>query len=305
MLANIHLNPGIVLDPSLTEVVEKLALKHPSWVFRSISKVDGAAYSGYESHLRDVAHNAERTDGSKYTRFVTVLQDDLNAGSIHVDRAYSRRSDQNWRYEIRSPRIENGRNGNTIQTRDAAVAVRAASRNFLAPSLPEMLHKAVDAARDSLNNTLRDLARPLERGQFSPPLATMQISLYNLLKGVPFDERAIRDAFLRNNFEEALANFELAQQMQVQPVRGVIVFRGNYVYLNRTMTQVAEGKPTGSDPAPYDKDEVIKGEVHTRAFEELPQAWQDKIAVLQLMKDTELVLNVGYRFNESTFLIVE
>jgi hypothetical protein len=300
VLANIHLNDGIDLDPDLAVVVEKLALKHPSWVFRSNATPDSNPSEYGSKHLSrwyDNRVNASvllSTDGKKYVRTVAVLQDGLSAGRITVDRDYNRRASQNWQYEIVSPRIANGRKGEKLTTRDAGVAVRTASKHFMAPSLSEMLSKAVAEARSNLESTLRDLERPIERGQFCPDVTTMQITLYNLLKGVPFDERNIREKLLSDKYEAALADFELGRHMRVlmPSMRGLIAFRGQYVFTR------------DGDPTPYYQREVETAAVSTAPFEELPTAWQEKIAVLQLMRDSELVLDVGYRQNESTFLIV-
>lgn len=299
MLANIHINDGIDLDPDLAVVVEKLALKHPSWVFRSNAVPDSNPAQYSAKHLSRwyddrVSANILSTDGKKYVRTVAVLQDGLSAGRITVDRDYNRRASQNWQYEIVSPRIANGRKGEKLTTRDAGTAVRTASKHFMAPSLGEMLSKAIGQAHISMGSTLRDLERPIDRGQFCPSLETMQLTLYNLLKGVPFDERDIREKMLSDKYEAALANYELAKQMRthVPTLRGIIAFRGQYVYTR------------DGDPHPFNQQEVEKAAVSTVLFEELPIAWQEKLAVLQLMKDSELVLDVGYRENESTFLIV-
>lgn len=298
MLANIHLNDGISLDPDLAVVVEKLALKHPSWVFRSNAVPDSNPSEYSSKHLSrwydNPVANPLGGDTKKYVRTVAVLQDGLSAGRITVDRDYNRRASQNWQYEIVSPRIANGRKGEKLTTRDAGVAIRTASKHFLAPSLSEMLSKAVGEARSSLDSTLRDLERPIERGQLCPDVMTMQITLYNLLKGVPFDERNIREKMLSDKYEAALADFELGRHMRVlmPRMRGLIAFRGQYVFTR------------DGDPTPYYQRDVETAAVSTAPFEELPTAWQEKIAVLQLMRDSELVLDVGYRQNESTFLIV-
>lgn len=295
MLANIHLNDGITLDPDLAVVVEKLALKHPSWVFKNnaVPEDNPSEYSS-KAHSRwyqNPVAGGEGT-GKRYVRSITVLQDGLHAGQITVDRDYSRRSSQGWKYDVRSPRIDNGRKGHVLSTRDAGVATRAASRNFAAPSVVEMLVRATEGARMGLGSTLRDLERPIDRGQFCPNVEVMQIALYKLLKGIPFDERGLRESLLSDKYEAALANYELAHAMRVHPMRGLIAFRGQYVYLK------------DGDPNPWHEGDAVKMEATAATFEELPQSWQDKIAVLQLMKDSELVLDVGYRHNESTFLIV-
>lgn len=299
MLANIHLNDGISLDPDLAVVVEKLALKHPSWVFKNSAVSHDNPTEHSSNHVKRwyenrVDQGVEHKTGKRYVRTVAVLQDGLAAGRITVDRDYNRRATQNWLYIIYSPRINNGRKGDRLTTRDAGVAVRTASKHFLAPSLGEMLGKAVGEARSSLDSTLRDLERPIDRGQYCPSIETMQLALYNLLKGVPFDERDVREKMLSDKYEAALANYELAKQMRAHAptLRGIIAFRGQYVFTR------------DGDPQPYDQQEMEKAAVSTAAFEELPTAWQEKLAVLQLMKDSELVLDVGFRQNEFTFLIV-
>jgi hypothetical protein len=42
----------------------------------------------------------------------------------------------------------------------------------------------------------------------------------------------------------------------------------------------------------------------TKEYEELSQGMQDKIAVLQLMQDNEMVRNVGFRAKAGVFLLV-
>lgn len=287
MLANIKLNPGITLDPQLALVVEKLALKHPTWVFRSRAvEADPATGKPAVGTWYKPVYGSEDIVNGAYTRDITVVQDNLVAGKISVDRSYSRRSDQGWHYVLNSTRINNGRKGHQLTTRDAAVAIRTASRTFLAPSLTEMAATAIDHASSALQATFRDLERPIERGQYCPSTTCMQIALYKLLKGIPFDERELRDKLLSDKYEEALANYELAQEMRLAKMKGVIAFRGQYAYL--------------LDTASIDEAAVATA----RPFEELPPSWQEKIAVLQLMRDNELVLNVGYRQNESTFMIV-
>jgi len=40
-------------------------------------------------------------------------------------------------------------------------------------------------------------------------------------------------------------------------------------------------------------------------YEQLPQAWQDKIAVLQLLQDSELARDIGYRYSRHSFVIIK
>ena len=40
-------------------------------------------------------------------------------------------------------------------------------------------------------------------------------------------------------------------------------------------------------------------------YEEMPIPWQERIAVLQLITDGELVRDTGYRMNETHFRIIK
>jgi hypothetical protein len=47
-----------------------------------------------------------------------------------------------------------------------------------------------------------------------------------------------------------------------------------------------------------------KSEPQLVPFEALPLEWQNRLAVLQLMEDNEVVKDVGYRVDADKFLIV-
>jgi hypothetical protein len=49
----------------------------------------------------------------------------------------------------------------------------------------------------------------------------------------------------------------------------------------------------------------LEGETAFKSFDELPEYMQNSIGVLQLMEDGELVDDVGYRLNDTNFLILE
>jgi hypothetical protein len=47
------------------------------------------------------------------------------------------------------------------------------------------------------------------------------------------------------------------------------------------------------------------GDTAYKSFDELPESMQNAISVLQLMEDGEVVDDVGYRHDDTHFLIVE
>jgi len=47
-----------------------------------------------------------------------------------------------------------------------------------------------------------------------------------------------------------------------------------------------------------------QGDIGFFGFDLLPVAWQERIAVLQLMEDHEVVRDVGYRYNATHFFIL-
>jgi hypothetical protein len=87
-------------------------------------------------------------------------------------------------------------------------------------------------------------------------------------------------------YETIIANYELGRHLEDQAtnnnVLDVVVHDGVFV--------VAE--PNTDTP-------------RRMAYEEMPIPWQERIAVLQLVSDGELVRDTGFRVNESWYRIIK
>ena len=96
--------------------------------------------------------------------------------------------------------------------------------------------------------------------------------------------KQIIETFDSEQFEKAMGEYELATDFEM--------LRGD----NKT-TIIAE----------KDGQYIFRDEhdvIMALEYASLPQTWQERIAVLQLMEDNELVRDVGYRYNDKHFMIV-
>jgi hypothetical protein len=104
-----------------------------------------------------------------------------------------------------------------------------------------------------------------------------------------------RATVMNAKYENALSEYMLAQHMRHHP-DGVIPIclmpEGLYAFFTG-------GELLGP------KEKADKADVQLVPFEALPELWQDRLAVLQLLSDREMVKDVGYRLNDLNFLIVK
>ena len=121
-----------------------------------------------------------------------------------------------------------------------------------------------------------------------------QMYLHSLFMGTPPNpehETILRETILSQKFEEGLSKYLLANAMQNHKYKVISIIDGDYcMYAN--------------DEKYPNKVEASKAEVLALPFEGLPTKFQDKLAVLQLMEDNEVVLDVGYRLNSDAFAVV-
>jgi hypothetical protein len=89
-----------------------------------------------------------------------------------------------------------------------------------------------------------------------------------------------------SEYETMIANYELGRQLEGQvddeSVLDVVIHDGMFVV-----------------------SEPTKNEHRRMTYEEMPIPWQERIAVLQLITDGELVRDTGYRMNETHFRIIK
>ena len=288
MNPNVQIPEDRLLDPMLAEFVSKLSMDKPNWFFR-LTK-DKANYNGTLQGVR-IADESKR-----YVRALDVIQDNRIAGAVLVELEYRYRGDNRLNYVVVSNRIDNGRRGNKMATTKVDIAVRNAKKYFDPPRTGELLYDMMDDARDRLGRALAGLkSHVANHHAFNSGRGMIaQQYLHAVLTGAPVNlqhETELRGAFCTTKYEEELSKFLLAQSMQNRIYRTVAIIEGDYCMF-------------ADDTVVSCKDEAAKAAVLSLTFEQLPEDYQSKIAVLQLMQDNEVVLDVGFRLSETTFLVV-
>jgi hypothetical protein len=191
-------------------------------------------------------------------------------------------------YEIKSWRIETFRGGqNTTRTEKLDIAARKVKKSFVRMDNTEFLTKAIDAVESNLRNTLHTLRKNIYDRRLVKDIVYLQKWAYCVVRNLPVPDeinKQIKETFDSDQFEKAMGEYELATDFGTlfDNKKTVVVAEkdGHYVF--------------------RDEHDVIM----TVEYANLPQAWQERIAVLQLMQDEELVRDVGYRYNDRNFMIV-
>ena len=284
MYANIQLPSNLALDPFLAELVNKLALDMPSFTFstKGISKQD-LNYATSPSALQD--REAKPPEGTQFLREIRVYAGAEHLGSLAIDRRYKSRGGGDDVYCIKSWRIDNQRgNANTSSTSKLGGAVRIVKKTFIPMNVAEIVGKASSDLHHAYVGALRDLSRPIDQSNMTPSTTVMQRYVYLLLRKEEIPDgvdKAVRDAMLSERYEKAMLEYMLAAKMRDKQM--AVVVQHNNLFLHRRVTP-----------------DVIE----QNTFDELPLAVQNAVAVLQLMEDGELVDDIGFRFNDRNFLIV-
>lgn len=280
--ANIRLPADRLIDPYLKVLVDKLALNNPKWAF-STNKDSQSMAIGFK--YGDPTGQAP--EGFAYTRTIFVREEGEMLGQISVDSGY-RRNSYKPLYEIKSWRIATVRGGQNItRTEKLDIAARKVKKSFVRMDHSEFLKKAIDAVESNLRDALGTLRKPVAHRTLVKDIVYLQKWAYCVVRNLPVPDeinKQIKETFDSEQFEKAMGEYELAADFGI-------------LFDNKETMVVAE----------KDGHYVFRDEhdvIMTVEYTNLPQAWQERIAVLQLMQDDELVRDVGYRYNDRNFMIV-
>lgn len=291
-IANLQIPEDLILDPMLADLVKQLSMDKPNWFFRERKRRTGRSYFKHKLNSHGLA---DAPEGKSYLREVDVIQDGRSAGTVAVDIEYRYRGENRLNYVVCSDRINNGRKGNVMRTTKLDVAVRNAKKHFDPPKTGELLWDAAQAACESRDRVLSELSNAIHHHRMSGSNSVLQMQQFvrAMLSGQPVDkqlESELRTELFSPKYEETLANYMLADAMRGYQYVALSLIEGDY-------HMFADGEMVGS------REAAAKATMWYGSFEQLPEEVQNKIAVLQLMQDKELVLDVGFRYNDSTFLI--
>ena len=288
---NVNLPAEYVLDPTLKELIDKLALRHPTFTF-STKGMNSEALKNWVSTTprrgSRVELAATREDGLSYLRKVNAHCGSELLGSVSLDIRYLRTGSEVV-YAIASWRIKNERGSqNLTRTAKLDVAVRTAKQVFIPQNVNELMVKAESTISDALSQAVADLRRPIAHGALVRSTLDVQQYLFHHFGGVEIPagvEQSVKSTFTSAKYITAMSEYELTEHMSNKPMRYIHVHNGGYL-----MWQ--------------DNENGERGAVY-RTLEELPDQMQSHISVLHLMQDNELVRDVGYRLNSDNFAVLE
>ena len=285
--ANIQLPSNLTLDPFLAELVDKLALDMPAFTFttKGMSKHD-INYNTSKSSIQD--RTIVPPEGAEFLRMVRAYKGAEYLGSLSIDTRYSRVGPTEKIYCIKSWRIDNQRgNANTSSTTKLMGAVRIVKKTFLPMIATEIIEKASGEINSAFNGAIRDLVRPIQHSDMIPNTTFVQRYLYLLLRGEELPDgvnELMRKDFLSEKYEKAMLEYMLAEKMENKQYAVVVQYSNTFLIKRFHADSHA---------------------VEHKQFEELPEKAQSALAVLQLMEDSELVDDVGFRFNDRNFYILD
>jgi len=284
-LANIQIPDKRILDPFLAKLVNKLALDNPQWTF-SWKKASENSSPWPLVTKKDAEGNVIKApDGFEYLRTINVVEQGERLGRLHVDFRYGRSTTAV--YQIESWRIESSRGArNATTTEKFDIAVRKVKKNFVRMNHDELMGKAEDSIRNGMHGTLRELREPIYRTSLIKDTVGLQKYVFCMVRGLPIPDEirtTVETTFASEKYEEHMSRYELGNEIEEHQRADNMVYVVNHggLYLCKAQEDIM-----------------------TLDFDSLPVAWQERIAVLQLMEDHEVVRDVGYRYNATHFFII-
>lgn len=289
-LANVIIKDGYIMDPMLAELVTPLALAMPSYTFTTRT-MDDTQFIHYSFPNALKARSVQAPEGMKFMRRLFVFCEDENMGELFVDTRYSRSSGTDLVWEIKCWRIENERGSrNTTKTTKLDVAKRAVKKYFLPKGLDEVLENSKDVLYNC-DRALVRLASDISRNALFKNHSDLQEYVYHQLTGreIPTQlKQRVETKMTSDKYHKAMGEFNLAASMDVRKDKLLVIrHKGGYLYKELVA-----------------RDGDVEMATMFQSFEELPSLWQDRLAVLQLMEDEEVVRDVGYRHNDTHFVIL-
>ena len=276
----------VLIDPHLKVLVDRLIMLNPKLVFAQPKQVSEFEYDASFNYSKP-KEKYKAPDDCKYIRTMSVYEDNEKVGVVGVDQ--DGRSDTGYIYTVSNWRIDKSRGRrNTTTTKKIDVAVRECKKTFKKRNILELYDKGHDDAITAVNRAARDLTNPISGSQLLRNSTSVQLVAYCMANDLPFDHKDLIDTHSKlksQEYGEAVDKFLLAMEIGRADKIAMIDVGGRFAY--KTMV---EGEPDV--------------QLITKEYEELSQSMQDKIAVLQLMQDNEMVRNVGFRAKAGVFLLV-
>ena len=277
----------VLIDPHLKVLVDRLIMLNPKLVFAQPKQVSEFEYDASFNYSKP-KEKYKAPEDCKYIRTMSVYEDNEKVGVVGVDQ--DGRSDTGYIYTVSNWRIDKSRGRrNTTTTKKIDVAVRECKKTFKKRNILELYEKGQDDATTACNRAIRDLTNPITNSQLLRNSTGIQLVAYCMANNLPFDNKeliTLHDKLKSEEYGEAVDKYLLAMEVSRANKMAVIDVGGRFAY-----KAMVEEQPDV--------------QLITKEYEELSQSMQDKIAVLQLMQDNEMVRNVGFRAKAGMFLILQ
>jgi hypothetical protein len=283
-LANVTLPPDVILDPFLAGFVVPFALANPMYSFTNTKSL----HMGRRDQTVDKINGEYEIppDGKKFTWELYVHCNNQKVGEIHVER--------DWRkgvtlYVVQSDRIEKLRGSrNVTSTSKLNIAQRNAKKYWKPKDFKELFDSNNAKTMSEFKGSLSSLKYPIARtSAIGSKLIKLQIYMFNMLTNreiKPSTKQEIEDLFTSPTYEKQMGDYELAREMErLDDARKII-----------TLMKHEDGFLF-----------MEEGTVLCKPYEDLPEDWQNKLAVLQLVGDEEVVRDVGFRYTNESFAIIK
>ena len=293
-LSNVHvLGTGVLLEPTLAEFVNKLALAKPEWTFTYDS-----AKAKYHTTSKCMQNNQLAPNDAEYAVRMDVTQNSRHLGVVSIQRNVSRDRTKKWCLTVSSENVKlTHPRGGTTKSTNMVTAIRNAKTYLKCPSLGKVVYEHATDTWDSYEHALNRLEVTIDRGHNMPSVAGAQILLNALVRNQTPDPILLSQfsvAMHNPKFEEALSRYMLAKHMRNLPQGAIPIYLMEGLYAFFTDNELLRGP----------REAAEKSEPQLVPFEALPLEWQNNLAVLQLMENGEVVKDVGYRKDADHFVIV-
>lgn len=283
-LANVTLPEDIILDPVLAHFVVPFALANPTYSFVntksshrgrrdvSIDRIDG--------------NYVNPPDGKKFTWELLVYSNNQQVGAVYVEK--------DWRksvimYCIQSDRIQKSRGARDVTSSSKLnIAMRHAKKHWKAKDLSELYSVGNAKIRSEFRDSISTLKYRISRGsEIGSKWIKVQTYMFHMLTNReinPATKREIEDIFTSPTYAKHMGDYRLARDMEklldAGQITSVMKHEDGYMF--------------------YENDTVV-----CKVYEDLPEDWQNKLAVLQLVSDEEIVRDVGFKYTNESFAIIK
>lgn len=282
-LANVTLPEDVILDPALAHFVVPFALANPTYSFTNTKSIHRCSDVSIEK-IGDNYINAP--DGKKFTRELFVYSDNQRVGEVKVEK--------DWRKSVIMYCIQSERIQKTRGTRDVTsssklnIAMRHAKKYWKAKDLAELYSIGNAKVRSELRDSISTLKHRIVRGaELGSKWVKIQIYMFHMLTNReinPLTKLEIENIFTSPTYAKHMGDYRLARDIErlldANKIISVMKHEDGYMF--------------------YEDDKVV-----CKVYEDLPEDWQNKLAVLQLVSDEEIVRDVGFKYTNESFAIIK